>query len=71
MDQAAIAHPDSPLGAYVSLSIGIAVITPPLGVPLEIILDQADHALYEAKSNGRNRSVLFGMGEIVQPPSVL
>ncbi|MFA9203454.1 MAG: diguanylate cyclase domain-containing protein, partial [Flavobacteriales bacterium] len=71
MDQAAIPHPDSPLGAYVSLSIGIAVITPPLGVPLEIILDQADHALYEAKSNGRNRSVLFGMGEIVQPPSVL
>ncbi len=71
MDQAAIAHPDSPLGAYVSLSIGIAVITPPLGVPLEIILDQADHALYEAKSNGRNRSVLFGMGEIVQPPSVV
>lgn len=66
MDQAAIPHPDSPLGADVSLSIGIAVITPPFGVPLEIILDQADHALYESKLNGRNRSVLFGMGEMLQ-----
>ncbi len=69
MDQAAIPHPDSPLGGYMSLSIGIAVITPPFGVPLEIILDQADHALYEAKMNGRNRSVLFGMGEILHKPS--
>lgn len=72
IDQTAIPHPDSPIGVYVSLSVGIAVITPPYGVPLEIILDQADHALYEAKLNGRNRSVLFGMGEMVQntsPPS--
>lgn len=68
IDQTAIPHPDSPISAYVSLSIGIAVITPPYGVPLEIILDQADHALYEAKLNGRNRSVLFGMGEMLHPP---
>lgn len=67
VDHAEILHPSSPLGAYVSLSIGIAVITPPYNAPHDIILDQADHALYEAKLNGRNRSVLFGMGEIVQP----
>jgi len=64
MDQVAIAHPSSPLSSYVTLSIGIAVITPPYNGALEVLVDQADHALYEAKLSGRNRSVLFGMGEM-------
>jgi len=68
MDETAIAHPESPLSAYITLSIGIAVIVPQYGMPLDMLLDQADHALYEAKLNGRNRSVLFGVGEMRQSP---
>ena len=64
MNEVAIPHPNSPLGKSVSLSIGIAVITPPCQTSLEIILDQADQALYDAKFKGRNRCVLFGMGEV-------
>lgn len=68
MDETAIAHPESPLSAYITLSIGIAVIVPQYSMPLDMLLDQADHALYEAKLNGRNRSVLFGVGEMRQSP---
>jgi len=67
MDAVALPHPSSPVSRCVTLSIGIAVITPPYNAPLELILDQADRALYEAKMNGRNRSVLFGMGDVPQP----
>jgi diguanylate cyclase (GGDEF)-like protein len=67
MQQTAIPHPDSPLGAYITLSIGIAVLTPSQGVAPELALDQADRALYEAKLSGRNRSVLFEMGEAQHP----
>lgn len=67
MDAVALPHPSSPVSRCVTLSIGIAVITPPYNAPLELLLDQADRALYEAKMNGRNRSVLFGMGDVPQP----
>jgi len=52
---AAIPHPDSPLGPHVTLSLGVATLVPPAdGVPADLVL-AADHRLYEAKRQGRNR----------------
>ena len=45
-------------GAVVTLSIGVAGTTDKAVSP-EHLIDQADKALYLAKSSGRNRSVLF------------
>lgn len=64
MQQAAMPHPDSRLGAAVSLSIGVAVVTPlAQGLSAVGLLEYADQALYQAKLSGRNRAVLFGLGE--------
>ncbi|WP_341502475.1 diguanylate cyclase [Gallaecimonas sp. GXIMD4217] len=54
MQQAAIAHPDSPLGDWVTLSIGIAAAVPGEQFPQELVAE-ADRALYQAKKHGRNR----------------
>ncbi|MGF1754765.1 diguanylate cyclase [Vibrio makurazakiensis] len=39
----------------VTMSIGVATATPTLGQGFEMLLKQADEALYQAKANGRNR----------------
>ena len=46
------------VGGSVSISIGVASLTPRSGMLAEILLQQADSALYEAKRNGRNQLVL-------------
>ena len=46
------------VGGGVSISIGVASLTPRSGMLPEILLQQADSALYEAKRNGRNQLVL-------------
>lgn len=48
-----IAHPACPLGR-ISISIGIAAQTPQTPMDPVAVLDEADRALYRAKSNGRN-----------------
>ena len=52
-------HAGSPL-AYVTCSIGVAIIEPEAGMQCEILLHLADAAMYRAKSQGRNRVVLNG-----------
>ncbi len=52
---AAIAHPDSPLGPVVTVSLGLAASIPRVGSPPEQLLRAADDALYQAKAEGRNR----------------
>lgn len=48
-------HPDSETGAHVTLSIGVASVQPsPAGTP-EMLMADADKALYKAKHSGRNR----------------
>ncbi|MBD8873576.1 GGDEF domain-containing protein [Rhodanobacter sp. DHB23] len=49
-----IAHPACPLGRL-SISIGVASQTTQTPIDPMAMLDEADHALYRAKRNGRNR----------------
>jgi diguanylate cyclase (GGDEF)-like protein len=49
-----IPHRGSPLVAWVTLSIGVCAIPPSPLYRSEILLEQADRALYAAKANGRN-----------------
>lgn len=53
-----ITHEKSSVGAYVTLSIGVAVLIPERDSPASALLAAADAALYTAKSEGRNRAVL-------------
>lgn len=50
-----IVHPRSNVSKYVTISVGVATTTPHLNDSLSEFISQADHALYVAKSNGRNQ----------------
>jgi len=58
--QCGIPHEDSAAAPCVTLSLGIAQIDPPLAAQLSSValFRTADAALYQAKSEGRNRTVL-------------
>lgn len=56
VDQAGIAHPDSPLGPHVTVSIGTAAAQAGCPQPLPTqLIDHADQALYRAKRMGRHQ----------------
>jgi diguanylate cyclase (GGDEF)-like protein/PAS domain S-box-containing protein len=55
----AIPHAKSDVSNYVTLSLGVAAIIPSINSKLEDLIACADKALYEAKHNGRNRSVRY------------
>ncbi|MGH8442523.1 MAG: diguanylate cyclase domain-containing protein [Nevskiaceae bacterium] len=50
-----IPHPDSPVGGWVTVSIGHSTLRPARGDRSEQLVQDADRALYEAKRLGRNR----------------
>lgn len=52
----ALPHPASATADTITVSIGIAVMTPENRVTVEQVLDKADQALYQAKNGGRNRT---------------
>jgi diguanylate cyclase (GGDEF)-like protein len=56
-------HADSDIGK-VSISVGVALITPATGQSSADLLKAADNALYEAKHQGRNRVVVARTSEI-------
>ncbi|OCP06297.1 hypothetical protein BC374_20090 [Ensifer sp. LC13] len=59
VEAASLPNPRSSVGAYVTVSVGLAVLKHGgEGVSSEVLQRQADEALYEAKKNGRNRVVL-------------
>ena len=58
MRQAAIPHPNSPVSASVTLSVGAAAVTCAADRSAEALLAAADAALYEAKRAGRDRAVV-------------
>lgn len=50
-----ILHPRSNVSKHVTISVGVATMVPSVGDSLSEFVAQADHALYIAKSNGRNQ----------------
>jgi len=56
--QAAIAHGDSPLGALLTVSIGVAMARP--GGGADELIARADAELYRAKQSGRARACVEG-----------
>jgi diguanylate cyclase (GGDEF)-like protein len=55
LEQMALPHAASPTAAQLSVSMGIACMTPgDLGMPADLI-QVADALLYEAKAEGRNQ----------------
>ena len=55
IEDLAIPHPKSRVGACVTVSIGVATLIPHRDQNVEDILAMADHALYKAKTQGRNQ----------------
>jgi diguanylate cyclase (GGDEF)-like protein len=53
-----IAHGASPLG-YLSLSIGLACVTPNAQEQPDSLIAHSDKALYQAKHEGRNRTCVW------------
>ncbi len=59
VEAASLPNPRSTVGAYVTVSIGLAVLKHGSeAVSSEALQRQADEALYEAKKNGRNQVIL-------------
>ena len=53
-----IAHGHSSAGPWVTVSIGVASVTPTEKLESGMLIKRADARLYEAKANGRNRYML-------------
>ena len=53
-----LTHPDSLVGDYVSLSIGISAVIPCSKYTKKQLLVTADQALYQAKKQGRDRAIV-------------
>lgn len=55
-----IEHRSSSTASIVTISLGCAVLVPLMDADPETLLDAADVALHQAKTEGRNRTVLHG-----------
>lgn len=56
-----IPHESSPVTPQVSISLGVAALTPEIGSDSHSLVSAADVALYEAKHSGRNRAILLSI----------
>ena len=55
VEELQIEHEDSEVSEYVTISIGVATLTPAGRQPSRALVKAADDALYQAKEQGRNR----------------
>lgn len=60
LDALALPHSQAPSGR-VSVSIGVAVLVPSAEQTASMLLQHADAALYQAKTQGRNCAVLASL----------
>ena len=54
-----IPHPVTQVGGYITVSMGISSILPTNNSSYDVLIKSADHALYQAKKQGRNRYAIF------------
>lgn len=54
-----IPHVKSQVSEYITLSLGISSLIPTPEISLDELIAQADQALYQAKQQGRNRTIVF------------
>ena len=54
-----IQHSSSPIGEFLTVSLGIATVRPRMGSSEADLIKAADEALYQAKENGRDRMNIF------------
>ena len=64
---AAIAHPASPIGPYVTVSLGVATARPKDGFSAWELTALADRLVYRAKTDGRNRIRQQSLGDPALP----
>lgn len=69
--QARLPHPDSPLGPWVSISVGVASLLPQAEMAHEQLVQAADAALYRAKQNGRARYEVATAEDALRRPSAM
>ena len=55
IQQQRIPHADSPIGEFISVSVGVATVFPMVDADPEELVTAADKALYSAKQQGRDR----------------
>ncbi|MGR2825027.1 diguanylate cyclase [Acinetobacter sp. 1124_18A] len=55
INKIAIEHPCSDVSPHVTISVGVATTIPRLNDSISAFVTRADHALYKAKTNGRNQ----------------
>ncbi len=62
VEAGAMPHPDSPVSACVTISIGVSAMVPNATQPPETLVAMADRALYSAKRQGRNQVQVYVPG---------
>ena len=55
LEQAGISHRESASGKVLTMSVGVAWLSPDSQPQLSQLYEQADRALYQAKASGRNQ----------------
>ncbi len=63
-----ISHPESTVGRFLTLSVGVATTVPKHKDRFRALIDAADKAMYQAKHTGKNRVVAYE-GTDLPPPT--